>query len=93
MYARWGFGAGSGAAFGVAVASQKLGFCRMHLKVGLKDAGSLPASFGHSSVGELQQGGILRYDCDSQKCDIALRTIPLRTFGVDSYNHIPPGWV
>ena len=33
---------------------------------------------------ELQLEDIIRYDCDSQKCDIALSTIPLRTVGVDS---------
>ena len=37
--------------------------------------------FDHSFVSELQQEGISRYDCDSQKCDIALRTICLKTFG------------
>ena len=37
--------------------------------------------FDHSFVSELQQEGISRYDCDSQKCDIALRAICLKTFG------------
>ena len=41
--------------------------------------------FDHSFVSELQQEGISRYDCDSQKCDIALRTICLKTFGGRSW--------
>ena len=41
----------------------------------------LLASFDHGFVSELQQEGIFRYDCDCQKCDIALRAICLRTFG------------
>ena len=37
--------------------------------------------FDHSFVSELQQEGILRYESRCQKCDIALRTICLKTFG------------
>ena len=50
-----------------------------------KGSGIPPLPFEHSFVSELQQEGISRYDCDSQKCDIALRAICLKTFGGRSF--------
>ena len=57
---------------------------RATLQTRANESGAAPLHLGIRFISELQLEDVFRYDCDSQKCDIALSTIPLRTFGAGS---------
>ena len=53
---------------------------RETLETRANESGAAPLHLGIRFISELQLEDIIRYDCDSQKCDIALRTICLKNF-------------
>ena len=80
----------SGGALGVAGASEiTMPPSGNAFKTRANESGAAPLHLGIRFISELQLEDIIRYACDCQKCDIALSTIPLRTFGVASTAPLP----
>ena len=82
--ADWRPWAGSGGVLGVAGVSRNAMPTPGRVLNTRKSKQLTAATFGYSFRSELQQESIMRWNCDSQKWDIALSTISLRTFGARS---------